>query len=156
MENYNKIINNNLFKKTMSAINQKEKNRIYCCHSIEHCLDVARIAYILSLENTLNISKDIIYTTALLHDLGRAYNDSEHSKKSAEIAKQILEECNYPSQEKDQIIFAILNHRKNAESLNDLSDVICKADKLSRQCYSCKAQPSCYWKEEKRNQSIKY
>ncbi len=156
MESYNKIIKNSLFKKTMSAINQKEKNRIFCCHSIEHCLDVARIAYILTLENNLNISKDIIYTTALLHDLGRAYSDSEHNKKSAEIAKQILEECNYPAFETDLIISAILNHRRNAEYLNDLSDIICRADKLSRQCYDCNAQSLCYWEEEKRNESIKY
>lgn len=156
MEKYNKIIENPLFKKAMDNIEVKEKDRIFCRHSINHSLDVARIAYILSLENTMNINKDLIYATALLHDLGRAFDDKSHNEKSAEIAEEILSQCGYNNIEIKEIKNAILNHRKEIYSLNNLSDIICKADKISRQCFSCKAQAQCYWSEEKRNKNIIY
>lgn len=153
---YNKIIENHLFKKAMKYINQKEETRIFCRHGIEHCLDVARIAYILALENNINISKDIVYSTALLHDIGRAFDDAEHNKKGVDIAEKILIECDYSNEEISEIKSAILNHRRDVISLNNLSDIISKADKLSRQCYNCKAQTECYWTEERRNKYIKY
>ena len=156
IERYNKIAEHNIFKDTINIINKNEKSRIFCKHGIEHCLDVARIAYILSLENNLNIKKDIIYAAALLHDTGRAFKDNDHNKKSAEISKEILADCGYSQSEISEIISAILNHRKDTSELNNLSDIICKADKLSRQCYSCKAQKECYWTEERRNKTIKY
>lgn len=153
---YNKIIENTLFKKAMETITHKEETRIFCRHGIEHCLDVARIAYILTLENNLNISKDMLYSAALLHDIGRAFDDAEHNKKGVDIAEKILTECDYSTEEISEIKSAILNHRKDTKLLNNLSDIISKADKLSRQCYNCKAQTECYWTEERRNKYIKY
>ncbi len=153
---YNKIIENALFKKIIKTIEENEKNRIFCCHGIDHCLDVARIAYILTLENNLDINKDIIYSAAILHDTGRAFADKEHDSKGADIAEKILKECNFSNNYIEEIKNAILNHRKNVTELNNLSDVICMADKLSRQCFNCKAQSECYWQEEKRNKYIKY
>ena len=156
MERYNKIIKNSLFNQAINTINEREKTRIFCCHSINHCLDVARIAYIINLENNMAIPKDIIYTTALLHDLGRAYDVENHNNKSAEIARTIMTQCNFSDSEIEQCVNAILNHRKDVDIINNLSDLICKADKLSRQCYSCKAQKECYWSDERRNNNIKY
>ncbi len=156
MERYNKILINPLFKKAMSIIDENEKTRIFCCHGIEHILDVARIAYILNFENNLNIPKDVIYAAALLHDTGRAESSLEHSKSSALLAAEILPQCGYSVSETKEITSAILNHRHDTQTLNNLSDIICKADKLSRQCYNCKAQPECYWESERRNKSIKY
>ncbi len=152
---YNRIIENDLFKKTIKAIEEKEKNRIFCRHGIDHCLDVARIAYILALENNLNINKDIIYSAALLHDTGRAFDDTDHDIKGAELAEQILTQCGYINNIAE-IKNAILNHRKNTTALNNLSDILSKADKLSRRCFDCKAKQKCYWSEERRNKNIKY
>lgn len=156
MERYNKIIETPLFKKAMADIAKKEKDRIFCCHSIDHCLDVARIAYILAFEKNLNIAKDIIYSASLLHDLGRAFDTESHNQKSSELAFEILKECGYTTTETQEILLAILNHRKDTNTLNNLSDIICKADKLSRQCYNCKAQTECYWTEDRKNKYIKY
>ena len=156
MERYNKVIENNLFKSAIKAIEEKEKNRIFCCHSTNHCLDVARIAYIINLENNMGISKDIIYTTALLHDLGRAFDNENHNEKSAKIAKDIMSQCDFLNEEINKCVNAMLKHRKDVDSINNLSDLICKADKLSRQCYSCKAQKECYWSDERKNNNIKY
>lgn len=156
MTKYNKIIENSLFKNALSEIMKKEKTRIFCRHSMEHCLDVARIAYILTLENNIDISRDLIYSTALLHDIGRAFDDEEHDKMGVDLAEKILKECDYKADEISEITNAILNHRNDVTALNSLSDVICKADKLSRQCFDCNAQAECYWTEERRNKYIKY
>lgn len=153
---YNKIIENDLFKKYMNTIENNERDRIFCKHGIVHCLDVARIAYILSLENGLNIPKDIIYASSLLHDIGRAFNSREHNNKSAEIAQDILEECGYSMESIAEIKTAIENHRQCTNNIETLSDIISKADKLSRQCYDCKAQKECYWSEERKNSTIVY
>ena len=39
----------------MSDLAKKEEDRIFCIHDIEHCLDVARISYILAFENGIKI-----------------------------------------------------------------------------------------------------
>ncbi len=57
-------------------------------------MDVARIAYILSVDGAYAISKEIIYAAALLHDIGKwkQYEDgTPHEKASADLAEQILE-----------------------------------------------------------------
>lgn len=140
----------------MKKISDKEKNRIFCCHGIGHCLDVARIAYIISLEKELKISKDIIYITALLHDIGRSVDSGEHNIYSVELAEKILDSINCSEQDKENILKAVEDHRKSPESLNNLSDIIRYADKISRNCFSCKAYNECYWNEERKNKNIIY
>ena len=39
----------------MSDLAKKEEDRIFCIHDIEHCLDVARISYILAFENGISL-----------------------------------------------------------------------------------------------------
>ena len=59
----------------VKKLEEKEKQRLFCKHGLSHFLDVARIAWILTLEQTLqegmNVEhlaqqKDKIYLTALL------------------------------------------------------------------------------------------
>ena len=93
MRKCNNILKNKNFRDILSKINSAEKDRIYCNHGIDHLLDVARSAYILNLENGLDIPKEIIYGTALLHDIGRYEqykNGTNHHKAGGEIAKKIL------------------------------------------------------------------
>ena len=52
------------------------------------------------------------------------------------------------------ILNGIANHRK--ESDNKLEEIIYRADKLSRQCFSCKAENECYWSKDKKNFKITY
>ncbi len=140
----------------MAEIEIKEKDRIFCCHNICHSLDVARIAYIIALENNLNIKKDIIYAAALLHDTGRSIDGSSHNIHSAEIAENILKECDFNDNDILIILSAVKDHRKDTDKIENLSDVIKRADKLSRQCYSCKAYDECYWSESRKNKKIIY
>lgn len=155
----NLIIENHSFKYHLSKIEELEKNREFCIHDMQHFLDVARIMYILCLENTLNIPKYMIYTTALLHDIGRAEQyekGTPHHIASVEIAKIILLQCKYDTREIDEILEAIGKHRDNTETLNTLSYLLYKGDKLSRNCAHCTAIDGCKWPEDKKNFKIVY
>ena len=52
------------------------------------------------------------------------------------------------------ILNAINNHRSDSD--DELSILIYKSDKLSRNCFNCKAKEECYWDESKKNYSIKF
>jgi len=155
----NLIINNHIFKYNLSNIEDLEKNRKYCKHDMQHFLDVARLMYIITLENNFNIPKYIIYTTALLHDIGRGEqyeNGTAHEIASVSIAKEILELCKYDVKVADEILEAIGNHRDNNENFNRLSDLLYKSDKLSRNCINCKASVGCKWPRDRKNLDILY
>jgi uncharacterized protein len=155
----NAILKNTDYIKYLKLIEECEKDRIFCLHDLPHFMDVARIAYIISLENNYGFSKDIIYGTALLHDIGRWKQYREgipHDEASAVLAPAILDESGYSKAEKDEIIKAILHHRKGCEDKGSLSYIIYFSDKASRACYSCKATKECNWSQEKKNIMIKY
>ncbi|MEK6266340.1 MAG: HD domain-containing protein [Clostridium sp.] len=155
----NLIIENNIFQKNLSDIEALEKHREFCLHDLQHFLDVARIMYIINLENIGNLPKHIIYATALLHDIGRAKqyeNGTPHDIASMQIAKNILFECNYDTKEIDEILEAIAKHRNDTGKPNSLTYLLYKCDKLSRNCIYCKATVNCNWKENKKNLKITY
>jgi uncharacterized protein len=155
----NAILYNHKFISYLNKNEKCEKDRIFCHHDLSHFLDVARIAYIVNLENNLNYSKDTIYATALLHDIGRWKQYEEgipHHAASAELAVDILEECGYSKQEINEIVEAISHHRKVDEDKNSLSHIIYFSDKASRNCFNCKASKECTWSSEKKNNIIKY
>ena len=57
MERIDRIFNNEKFKNYIRVIEEKETDRIYCRHGLDHLLDVARLAYIFSLEERVAVSK---------------------------------------------------------------------------------------------------
>ncbi|WP_233439844.1 HD domain-containing protein [Clostridium tagluense] len=155
----NIIIENRSFQYNLKKIENLEKQREFCKHDMPHFLDVARLMYIISLENTLNIPQYMIYATALLHDIGRGEeyeNGTAHDTASVKIASEILKQCSYDIEEIDEIIEAIGNHRNNTEKLNSLSYILYKCDKLSRNCANCRAIYDCKWPVEKKNLKITY
>ncbi|WP_294387767.1 HD domain-containing protein [uncultured Clostridium sp.] len=157
MENVNIILNNKKYKQALKKIEEYEKDREFCNHTIEHFMDVSRIAYIMILEENLNVSKEIVYAIGLLHDIGRVKQYEEgihHDIASVEISREILKETSFTKNEINIILNGIANHRK--ESDNKLEEIIYKADKLSRQCFNCKAEKECYWSSEKKNFKITY
>ena len=154
MKRINKIYNHPLYKEIMDKISQLEKGRIYCLHGVEHAMDVARIAYIINLEENTHIDKEIIYATSLLHDLGRGINYENHAQQSVLLAKKILPDCDFCENETEQIINAISIHGDDKSM--GLSGIIQRADKLSRLCYNCKSIDTCKWKKEELNMEIIY
>ena len=157
MKNIDIIMNNSMYTESLEKLKKYEENREFCNHTIEHFIDVARIAYIMVLEEDLKVSKEVIYAIGLLHDIGRVRQYEEgihHDIASVEMSREILKETNFTEYEIDTILNGIANHRK--ESDNKLEEIIYKADKISRQCFNCKAEKECYWSSEKKNFKITY
>lgn len=153
------ILSNSTFKENLVRIKETEKDRVYCLHGLEHLLDVARIGYIINLEEDLGYEKEIIYAMALLHDIGRNLeyqNGASHHEVGGEIALGILREAGFKASECELICDAIKSHKEleNKEDNRSLNYLLYKADKLSRNCFACKAIDSCYWAEEKKNKNI--
>ena len=93
MKRVDAILQDGRFQAGLQWVEKLEVQRIFCCHRLEHLLDVARIAWILVLEQQLPLQKDVVYATALLHDLGRYRQYEEaipHHRASAELAAAIL------------------------------------------------------------------
>lgn len=160
MDRVNRILQNEKYKVHLEKIRAAEETRLFCCHNMGHFLDVARIAMQLNLQENRGISKELIYATALLHDIGRhvQYADgTPHEQASAVLAPEILEECGFSAAEAEEILYAIANHRnKQITGQGDLAAIIYRADKLSRACFACNAEKECDWSRSKKNLYLEY
>ena len=159
MDRVNQIWNHPLYQNELNKLQLLETDREFCRHTPEHFLDVARLAYIRALEENAPVSKELIYCTALLHDIGRAEqytNGTPHDEAGVTIAGQILADLNFSESEKAQILTAIGEHRSSTGNLPILSQIIYEADKKSRNCFLCSAEKECYWAPEKKNMTIRY
>lgn len=167
MERINKILRNKDYLEYLRQNNLAEENRIFCHHNIEHFLSVARIAQLRNLQENLQLDAEIIYSVALLHDIGRfleVKNGTPHEIASAELAKNILFSCDYNENEVEMILQVILQHRgsKKEKTTRDcggtkvqrLSDLMYEADKMSRNCFCCEAYEACNWTSERKNAPI--
>ena len=159
MERFQKIIWHKKYQETYERLQQLEMDRKFCGHDMEHFLSVARISYLMVLEKNLPISKDIVYATALLHDLGRAdeyEKEISHEEAGAILAEEILRDCGFTKEERIFMVETILRHRDMEEDRESFSAIFYRADKLSRDCIHCKAKQECYWPEEKKNNQYIY
>lgn len=149
------------FQELFGKLQEAERDRVFCRHTMEHFLDVARLMYIYNLENGSNIRKDVIYAAALLHDIGRyeqIRNGTSHDIAGARIAQEIMKDCGFTAEEIRTVSNAILGHRnaESAASEEQLTEYLYRADKKSRNCFSCPVQDACNWPGEKKNQWIEY
>lgn len=157
MDRVNNILNDIAYNELITGIKHWENKREFCKHNMRHFLDVARIAYIMVLEREMNVKKDVIYAIGLLHDIGRGEQYEKkipHEAASARLAPDILQRCGYTEEEIRIIISCILNHRNKENKEGTLEEIIYRADKLSRPCYSCKAEKKCDWDRFKKNMGI--
>lgn len=163
MERLDQIFHHPLYQSLLRKIEEYEVHRPFCLHDLNHFLDTARIMWILNLEEKNEFEKEMIYATALLHDLGRAAqyeHEIPHELAGKEIALKILGDCGFLEEEIDWICYAISSHRKPIEGegtespKEELAFLLYRADKISRKCYACKAAKDCYWPMEKRNLTI--
>ena len=70
------------------------------------------------------------------------------------MSKEILSETKFDKEEVNIILNGIANHRSKSD--NKLEEIIYRADKLSRQCFNCKAEKECYCSKEKKNFKVAY
>lgn len=156
MKRINKIIHHPVFVNQMDRLTNLESERIFCRHDLQHLLDVARLMWIDVLEHQILLDREVVYATALLHDIGRVNQIEQgipHDQASAELAARILPEAGFTPVEAGTIIRAIRAHRTN-ESADTLSQVLYRADKFSRTCWCCGARNQCKWADEKKNEGI--
>lgn len=159
------VLSNLDFHRWMELNKQKEAQRKFCIHDMKHVVDVARIMYILFLESgdtkkllaalvdekkctvTEVEAKEIIYATALLHDIGRwkEYQTGEdHAQLGAEMAIPVLVTAGFNQTEIMIISKAIREHRSGVAPRTLLGEKLYRADKLSRPCLSCPVSGECY------------
>lgn len=161
MERVNALIHHPVYQECYERTKELEKDRIFCRHQMDHLLDVARIAYIINLEENLKIEKELIYTAAVLHDIGKweQYDRSiPHEEAGERIAGRILrdlpENLQFTDVQIREILTAIRGHRRLRRDPEPLERILYTADKASRQCFSCPAQKKCDWSPEKKNMEI--
>ena len=153
-----------IFQKIERELAEWEKERTFCRHGVEHLLDVARIATLLVYEAHMEkeYPKDVIYGAALLHDIGKSRQYEEgipHESAGEALAAQILadmpKDIAYTEAEKQQILTAILGHRRLRDNPEPLESLLYQGDKLSRACFACPSQAECNWSIEKKNMEIR-
>lgn len=145
------------FRSLLQQIEESERDRIFCQHGLAHLLDVARIAWIDTMERHLTLEKPVVYAAALLHDLGRALDPADHDTAALTICRAILTRCGFDASDIASILQAIAAHGDKhtpPEQLPPLCAVIRRADGLSRPCYACAAAHACYWPDARRNHHI--
>lgn len=150
LKRVNKILANREYLLLLSSLEETEKARQFCSHHFDHLLDVARLGYILLLEESSPfISRDMVYAAGLLHDIGRPdehLTGADHALKSAELAGPILEEAGYKTAERQLIMKAIAQHRLKGQDgahRSPLSRALARADGFSRLCFRCDARSGC-------------
>lgn len=160
MKRLNELINLSTYNQYLEKNQQREKERIFCKHDWNHLINVGRITYIMVLEeelterllkkwqlNSRKDLKEIIYTTALLHDIGRwkEYDTGQdHAEASAKLAIDLLQKCNFSDLERKVILTGIKEHRGEATTDKSiLGKLLCQADNLARNCKDCSARQEC-------------
>ena len=162
MKRVNASLHHPLYRRCYGLLEELERERIFCCHQMPHLLDVARIAYILNMEQDMGLEKEVIYAAAVLHDIGKyaQYEDgTPHEQSGEKIASEILdslpEEAAFSEEEKCMILTAIRGHRKLRADAEPLERLLYTSDKASRMCFACPAEDECDWSAEKKNMELK-
>lgn len=160
MNYFNAILHDTAFQSALSKIHQLEETRIFCKHGINHLFDVARIAWIITLEHQRPFDKEVLYLAALLHDIGRSQTLRPHDEESVTIAQQLLEKHQVPVSRQADILEAIACHRQKSAEIDlatcTLGALLAYADERSRLCFACPASHDCYWPKERKNHFMYY
>ena len=155
---------NALYQREYQLLEELERDRAFCRHGVRHLLDCARIMWILNLERGLGFDREVVYATALLHDIGKAqqYETGEpHDVAGERLAREILQELPakhaFSAGEIDAICTAIRGHRRVREDATPLGRLLYQADKSSRACFACPpdVRAACSWSDAKKNLDIR-
>jgi putative nucleotidyltransferase with HDIG domain len=140
MELTDKILGNGRYWQWLRRNASCEQDRSFCIHDFQHALDVARVAYLLVLERSLPLEKDLVYATALLHDVAKwkQYEQgTDHAVEGAVLAGQLLAEIGAEPQTRQAIMDAISTHRDAHGTKSSLGAVLYESDKKCRPCVAC-------------------
>ncbi len=155
MQRVNRILFDEEYRCCLVKNRVLEERRSFCRHDFEHSLAVARLTYLLLLEEECRIiSRDVAYGTGLLHDIGRwkEYEEGgDHALHSAALAWDILERAGFDLSERELIVKAIARHREEVpgEHRSPLSAALYRADGLARPCFYCACRSECHGLEKR-------
>lgn len=160
METVEAVRSHPLYQEHLARLAELERGRAFCRHGIDHLLDTARIAWIFNLEYNLGVRKEVVYASALMHDIGKDEQYERgipHEEASARIAHEILDDMGaaFDEAERDAIVTAIREHRRLPEGASLLGTMLYDADKASRTCFACPVREGCSWSSEKMNLSVR-
>ncbi len=153
----NRILRDAEYQDALCRLKKLENGRKFCLHDMEHFLSVARICCILCAENGIDADKDIIYSAALLHDIGRIveYTTGEsHHIAGKNISDRILARTGCSDEFRQKVTDIILNHGEYEDDDSSLNRYFFLADKKSRMCFMCEKTAECYWKDDRKNMEI--
>ena len=126
MKRIDQILSHPVFREQFALLQEAEKDRIFCRHTMEHFLDVARLMYIYNLEDQAGFSKEMIYAAGLLHDIGKALTqevEGSHVQLGVDIAKKY--------KENKDVIHAIEAHHNDVEPRTIIAMIVQAADAIS-------------------------
>lgn len=98
-------------------------------HSFEHTKDVLKASLLIAdKEHISDYEKDLLTTAVLFHDIGFIYQSQNHEAKSCEIAKEMLPNFNYSTEEIEIICGMIMATQIPQVANTKLEEIICDAD----------------------------
>jgi uncharacterized protein len=102
----------------------------YAGHDQTHTIRVHRLSRIIGKKEKADLL--ILEAAALLHDVGRSYDQLNHAEKSAEIAEGLLRACDFPMDRLPQVLYAIRMHRfsRGAEPDTLEAQILQDADRI--------------------------
>ncbi|NLB51409.1 MAG: HD domain-containing protein [Syntrophomonadaceae bacterium] len=158
MKRIQSLMNEPLYTEYVERNSRSEKERL-CPHNMSHHFDVARITYILILENndldyfikesklsSRMAAKEVIYAAGLLHDIGKwaEYREGiDHSSYSAKLARGLLPRALFNYEEIEIISRAIDEHENQNDEMSFLGEKLYRAENLSRICSQCQHNTQC-------------
>ena len=159
MKRVNRIWEHPLYREAYARIQELEQDREFCGHSAEHFLAVARLMRIYDLQEGTGLSKETIYAAALLHDIGRHLQYLEgtpHQEASAALAAEILPALRLSGNRDERDSGGHPGPPLSGDPAGKKvsGDICTGADKASRNCLACPAEPACDWPKEKKNLEI--
>ncbi len=121
------------FKKIKSEV---EKELVCSAHNMDHVMRVYNLCIVLAENEDVDI--EVIKAAALLHDIGRAQEDADHSGNtdhailSSEMALPILKNLEFPEDKINLICECIIQHRYRSGNQPDTLEakILFDADKL--------------------------
>ncbi len=132
MNNFEDLMSNEKLNKILDSVNIVNKDELYACHGRYHVMDVVnKVQIILEKLGYDNRTIDIGKVAALLHDIGAIEGKEGHPKRSSEMCLEFLNYTNFSQDEKDIIIWAILDHSKGVELKHPVGAALLLADKIS-------------------------
>ena len=126
------MLENDFFKEVQSFVFNLLKNNLspkVVYHNYNHTHEVVQAVFEIAVaENIIEEELEVLLLAAWFHDTGYIEGIENHEDKSKSIAKQFLEEKNYPEDKLLKVFSLIDATGMPQKPSNKLEEIICDAD----------------------------